>query len=62
MLFFPSHTMEQANSVIMLPPYWFDTQNPQFKSFYERILELEKLRDTVIDEINYLKSILAEAT
>jgi len=54
--------MEQTSTVIMLPPYWFDTQNPQFKSFYDRILELEKLRDTIIDEINYLKSILAEAT
>jgi len=62
MLFFAIHTMEQANSVIVLPPYWFDTLNPQYQSFYDRILELEKLRDTIIDEINYLKSILAEAT
>lgn len=46
----------------MLPPYWFDTQNPQYKSFYDRIMDLEKLRDTIIDEINYLKSIVAEAT
>ncbi|WP_162858602.1 hypothetical protein [Candidatus Nitrosotenuis aquarius] len=53
--------MEQS-SVIVLPPYWFDAQNPAYKSFYDRILELEKLRDTIIDEINYLKSILAEAT
>lgn len=60
--FWELHHMEQTSTVIMLPPYWFDTQNPQFKSFYDRILELEKLRDTIIDEINHLRSILAEAT
>lgn len=59
--FWTLYHMEQS-SVIVLSPYWFDAQNPEFKSFYDRILELEKLRDTIIDEINYLKSILAEAT
>ena len=54
--------MEQKDTLMMLPPYWFDTQNLEFKSFYDRIIELEKLRDTIIDEINYLRSILAEAT
>jgi hypothetical protein len=62
LLFFVIILMEQANSVIVLPPYWFDIQNPQYQSFYDRLVELEKLRDTINDEINYLKSILAEAT
>lgn len=55
------HIMERSHTMMMLPPYWFDTQNPEYKSFQDRIIELEKLRDTIIDEINYLRSVLAEA-
>jgi hypothetical protein len=40
----------------MLPPYWFDVDNIEHQSTRSRIRELEKLRDAIIDEINYLKS------
>jgi hypothetical protein len=46
----------QSDSVIMLPPYWFDVDNIEHQSIRSRIRELEKLRDTIIDEINYLQS------
>ncbi|WP_158507475.1 hypothetical protein [Candidatus Nitrosotenuis cloacae] len=46
----------QSDSVIMLPPYWFDVDNIEHQSIRSRIRELEKLRDTIIDEINYLRS------
>ena len=49
--------MEKSDSMIMLPPYWFDAQNFEHRSFKSRIIELEKLRDTIIDEINYLRSL-----
>ncbi|MBI5697086.1 MAG: hypothetical protein HZC29_00980 [Thaumarchaeota archaeon] len=48
---------QKSDSVIMLPPYWFDSQNLERNSIRSRIRELEKLRDTIIDEINYLKSV-----
>lgn len=49
--------MQKPDSVIMLPPYWFDCENFEYKSIRSRIHELEKLRDTIVDEINYLESI-----
>ncbi len=49
-----------ADSVIMLPPYWFDTENVEHTSLKSRIMELERLRDAIIDEINYLKSTPAD--
>lgn len=48
---------QKSDSVIMLPPYWFDSENLEHGSIKSRIRELEKLRDTIIDEINYLKSV-----
>lgn len=50
-----------SDSVIMLPPYWFDTENFEHKSLKSRIIELERLRDAITDEINYLKSATANA-
>ena len=52
----PQSKSMQSDSVIMLPPYWFDVDNIEHQSIRSRIRELEKLRDTIIDEINYLRS------
>ncbi|MEM2160323.1 MAG: hypothetical protein QXN55_05140 [Candidatus Nitrosotenuis sp.] len=49
--------MQKSDSVIMLPPYWFDCENFEHKSIRSRIQDLEKLRDAITDEINYLESI-----
>lgn len=52
----PQSKSMQSDSVIMLPPYWFDVDNIEHQSIRSRIRELEKLRDTIMDEINYLRS------
>jgi hypothetical protein len=49
--------MKYDQSIMLLPPYWFDPENVDRTQAKERIMELEKLRDKLIDEINYLKSI-----
>jgi hypothetical protein len=49
--------MKYDESIVMLPPYWFDPENVDKKQAKDRIMELEKLRDKLIDEINYLKSV-----
>ena len=48
---------QNSDTVIMLPPYWFDSENIEHGTIRSRIHELEKLRDTITDEIEYLRSI-----
>ena len=60
MQFLHGYVMQRTKSVVVLPPYWFDSETVEYKSFQDRIADLEKLRDTITDEIGYLRTLIRE--
>ncbi|MDC8437600.1 MAG: hypothetical protein LV468_01205 [Candidatus Nitrosotenuis sp.] len=48
-------------NTVLLPPYWFDSNNFDHRSIRQRINDLECLQILLVGEIRYLKSLLEGA-